>query len=77
MVNASVAFLGVRAIRELAATTATAMKSSVENKHLGNGDCFFLASFIVDRARCKCAGGSAVEVNIENERFTVVCSCCR
>ena len=36
--------------------------------------CFFLASFIVDRARCKWTGGSAVEVNIENERFTVVCS---
>ena len=39
--------------------------------------CFFLASFIVDRARCKWTGRSAVEVNIENERFTVVCSRCR
>ena len=36
--------------------------------------CFFLASFIVDRARCKWTGRSAGEVNTENERFTVVCS---
>ena len=39
--------------------------------------CFFFASFFVDRARCKWTGRSAVEVNIENERFTVVCSRCR
>ena len=57
-------------------------KTSLENKHLGNGGyfrnyCFFLASFIVDRARCKWTGRSAVEQNIENERFTVVCSRCR
>ena len=31
-------------------------------------------TFIVDRARCKWTGRGAVEVNIENERFTVVCS---
>ena len=58
------------------------METSLENKHLGNGGyfrnyCFFLASFIVDRARCKWTGRSAVEQNIENERFTVVCSRCR
>ena len=36
---------------------------------------FFHAFFIVDRARCKLTTGrSAVEVNIENERFNVVCS---
>ena len=39
--------------------------------------CLFLSSFIVDRARCKWTGRSAVKVNIENERFTVVCSCYR
>ena len=32
-----------------------------------------LASFVVDKARCK----GNVEVNIENERFAVVCSRCR
>ena len=30
--------------------------------------------FIIDRARCKWTGRSAVEVNIENERFAVVYS---
>lgn len=50
---------------------------SLENKRLGNGDyCFFLASVIVDRARCKRTDRGAVEVNIENERFTVGCSRC-
>ena len=38
---------------------------------------FFLASFIVHRARCKRTGRSAVEVNLENERFNVVCWRCR
>ena len=61
--------------------TATATKMSLENKHLRNGNfcdyCFFLASFIVDRARWKWTRTTAVEVNIETERFTVVCSCCR
>ena len=36
----------------------------------------FLASFIVDMARFKWTGRSAVEVNIENKRITVVCSRC-
>ena len=35
--------------------------------------CFFVASFIVDNARCNWTGRSAVEVNVENERLTVVC----
>ena len=35
---------------------------------------FFLASFIVDKVRCKWTGRSAVEVHTENERFSVVCS---
>ena len=39
--------------------------------------CFFLASSVVDRVRCKWTGRSAVGVNYENERFTVVCSRCR
>ena len=38
--------------------------------------CFLLASFIVDMARFKWTGISAVEVNIENERITVACSRC-
>ena len=41
-------------------------ETSLEYKHLGNGDyfrnyCFFLASFIVDRANCNWSGGGAVE----------------
>ena len=38
---------------------------------------FFLASFIVYSARCKGTGRSVVEIDIENERFYVVCSRCR
>ena len=45
---------------------ATATKTSLENKHLR-------ISFIVDSARCKWTGRSAVEVNLGNKRFTVVC----
>ena len=33
-----------------------------------------MAFFAVDKARFRVAGRSAVEVNIEKERFTVVCS---
>ena len=54
----------------------TATKTSLENKHLGNADYFTIiasSSFIVDRASCNWTGRSAVEANIENERFTVVC----
>ena len=36
--------------------------------------CFILTSFIVDWLRCKRTDRSAVNVNIENERFAVVCS---
>ena len=61
-----------------------ATKMSLENKHLGNGDCFLIiissssvASFIVDRAGGKWTAGSAVEIKIENERFTVECLRCR
>ena len=39
--------------------------------------CFFLSFFIVDRARCKWTGRSAVEVNVENETFCVAFSHCR
>ena len=58
----------------------TATKTSLENKHLGNGDylVIFASSLIFDRARGKWTDRSAVEVvNIENERFAVVCSRCR
>jgi len=58
--------------------TATVTKTSLEKKHLGIwyifcGHCFFLASFIVDSARCKWTGRSTVEVNLGNKRFTIVC----
>ena len=62
-----------------------AKKTSLENKYLGNGDYFvitassshallatFRLEYVVDRARCKWTGRSTVEVNIEDERFTVV-----
>ena len=38
---------------------------------------FFPLSFIVDEALCKWADKSAVELNVENERFTVEWSRCR
>ena len=62
---------------------ATATKTSLESKHLGNSDYFMiidssiLDSLIVHRARCEWTGTSVIEVNIENERFTVVCLRCR
>ena len=55
------------------------MKMSFENKHLGNGDYFEIiasSSSIVDRECCKWTGRRTVEVNVEDERFTVVCSLC-
>ena len=39
---------------------------------LGSLSSFFLASLIVDRARCKWTGRSAAEVNIENKRLLCV-----
>ena len=55
-----------------------ATKTLLGNEHLGNVDysviIIFLASFVGDRARCKWTGRSAVQVKIENERFTVVYS---
>jgi len=42
------------------------------------GRLFLLALYIVDKARYGWTGGSAVDVNIENERLTVVRSrCCK
>ena len=38
---------------------------------------FFRAFFNVNSASCKGTGRSAVEINIENERFSVMCSRCR
>ena len=51
---------------------------SLEDKHFGSGEYFVIIellrrTFIVDRARCKWTGRGTVEVNIANERFTVVC----
>ena len=63
-----------------AATTVMAAKTSLENKHLGKCDYFVISAsssqslLLSHRARCKWTGRSAVEVNIENERFTVVWS---
>ena len=52
-----------------------------ENKHLGNGDYFVIivsSSHPLLLTEHAANGlGSAVEVNIENERFTIVCSRCR
>ena len=56
---------------------ATATKTSLENKHFGNSDCFVIiasashASFMLTE---HAANGlvEGVEVNIENERFIVV-----
>ena len=48
--------------------TLMATKTSLENKHLGNGGYFVIissssvASFIADRARGKWTAGSAVEI---------------
>ena len=46
--------------------------------YAGYGDHFVIIellrrTFVVDRARCKWTGRSAVEVFMENERFTVMC----
>ena len=46
----------------------------VNGDHFVPDYCVFFESFNVDRARCKWSGRSAVEVNIENEIFTVVFS---
>ena len=52
-----------------ATATATATKTSLENKHLGNGDYFVIIASccIVNRARCKWTGRSVVEINIEKD----------
>jgi len=59
--------------------TAPATKMSFENNHLGNGDYVVIiasSSSIVDKECCKWTGRRTVEVNVEDERFTVVCSLC-
>ena len=53
---------------------------SLKNKHLSNGDYFALiACFLLafNKLRYEWTGGSAVELNIEIERITVVRSRCR
>ena len=65
----------------------TATKTSLENKHLGNGDYIILLFLLLPRignkgifgrAHGKWTDRSAFEVNkiIENERFAVVSSRC-
>ena len=55
---------------------ATAMKTSLENKHFGNSDCFVIIApslhllLLTEHSANGLVKG--VEVNIENERFTVV-----
>ena len=59
--------------------TTTATKTSLENKHFGNGDYFVI---IVSSSHPLLLTGLAAnglveapfEINIENKRFTVVCS---
>ena len=56
---------------------ATATKTSLENKHFGNSDCFVIIAsslhllLLTENAANGLVEG--VEVNIESERFTVVC----
>ena len=56
---------------------ATATKTSLENKHFGNSACFVIIAssshllLLTENAANGLVEG--VEVNIENERFTVVC----
>ena len=56
---------------------ATATKTSLEIKHFGNSDCFVIIAssshllLMTEHAASGLVEG--VEVNIENERFTVVC----
>ena len=56
---------------------ATATKTSLENKHFGNSDCVVIIAssshllLLTENAANGLVEG--VEVNIENERFTVVC----
>lgn len=57
-------------------------KLKIENKHLRKRDYFAMiipscSHSSVVKVRCKWTGGSTVEVNIETEKFTVVCSLCR
>ena len=63
---------------------ATADKTSLKNKrYLRNVDYFAIVVFcshsvlFSDKLRYRWTGRSIVELNIENERFTVVCSRCR
>ena len=57
-------------------------KTTLENKHLGDGDYFVIIAssshplLLTEHAANGLVEG-AVEVNIDNERFTVVCSRCR
>ena len=55
----------------------TATKTSLENKHLGNSDCFVIiasSSYLLLLTENAADGlVECAEVNIENERFTVVC----
>ena len=57
------------------------MKTSLEIKHLGNGDKFaVIASLvfcIVGKACYESTGWGAVEVSDRKERFAVMCSRCR
>ena len=64
------------------ATTPTAKKTSLENKHLGNGDYFVIIAssshpLLLTEHDANGPGRSAVEVNIENERLIVGYSRCR
>ena len=61
--------------------TATARKTSLENKHLRNCDCFVIipsCSHFTMLAKNPTTGNwnslSAVKLNTQNLRFTVVCS---
>ena len=61
------------------ATTTTARKTSLENKNLGNGYYFLIIAssshpqLLTEHATNGLVEAPPVEVNIENERLTVLC----
>ena len=58
-----------------------AAKTSLENKHLGHDDYITIVASsshpLLLTEHAAWTGRSAVERNVENERFSVVCSRCR
>ena len=70
-------------LRRLSSNDGNGNKKSLENKHFGNGDYLVIIAFpshpfvLLTEHAAKWTGRSAVAVNIDNEKFTVICSRCR